>query len=79
MAKKGDQSYSEYLLGLLRIVDELTFISAPLPEEELVSVTINGLGAEYNSIVAAVATARCSGVVPFSDLRGLILGHEALL
>jgi hypothetical protein len=68
MAKKGDQSCSEYLLGLRRIADELAFIGAPLPEEELFSVTINGLGAEYNSIVAAVATARCSGAVFFSDL-----------
>jgi hypothetical protein len=70
---------SEYLLHLRCVVDELAFIGAPLPEDELVSATINGLGIEYNSIVAVVSTACCSGSLAFSYLQGLLLGHEALL
>jgi gag-polypeptide of LTR copia-type len=78
-AQKGDLSCSEYLLHLHRVADELAFIGSPLPEEDLVTATINGLGTEYNAIVAALATARCHGVFSFSDLRGLLLSHEALL
>jgi gag-polypeptide of LTR copia-type len=78
-ANKGDLSCSDYLLHLRRVFDELAFIGAPLPEEELVSATINGLGIQYNSIVAVVSTAYCHGAFSFSDLRGLLLSHEALL
>jgi hypothetical protein len=61
------------------VFDELAFTGAPLPEEELVSVMINGLGIEYNSIVTAISTARCHGAFSFYDLRGLLLSHEILL
>jgi hypothetical protein len=79
IASKSVSTCSEYLLRLCRVADELAFIGAPLPEYELVSTTINGLGVEYNSIVAVVSIARCGGSFTFSDLRGLLLGHEALL
>jgi gag-polypeptide of LTR copia-type len=77
-ATKGDISCSEYLLKLRRLADELSFVGAPLPEDELVSTAINGLGPEYNSVVAVVFTARCYGTFTFSDLRGLLLSQEAL-
>jgi gag-polypeptide of LTR copia-type len=77
-ASKGD-SMCSYLLRLRRIADELAFIGSPLPEDELVSATINGLGLEYNSIIATVSIARCNGTFNFSYMRGLLLGHEALL
>jgi gag-polypeptide of LTR copia-type len=78
-AKKGDSYCSAYLLQLRRIADELAFTGSPLSEDELVSATINGLGSEYNSIIAVVSTAQCNGPFSFSALRGLLLGHEALL
>jgi gag-polypeptide of LTR copia-type len=78
-ASKGDSTCSEYLLRLRRVADRLSFIGAPLPEDELVSATINGLGIEYNSIIVVVSTAQCSGTFNFSDLQGLLLSHEALL
>jgi Integrase core domain/GAG-pre-integrase domain len=49
------------------------------PKDELISATINGLGTEYNSIIAAISTARCYNTFSFSDLRGLLLSHETLL
>ncbi|KAJ3691742.1 hypothetical protein LUZ61_020906 [Rhynchospora tenuis] len=78
-AHKGDASCSTYLQQLKTVADELAFIGAPVSEDELVSYTINGLGIDYNSIVAAVNTASRSAPFSFSDLRGLLLGHEALL
>jgi gag-polypeptide of LTR copia-type len=78
-ANKDGLSCSEYLLQLRLIADELSFIGVPLPEDELISATINGLGTEYNSIAAVVSTARCYSTFSFSDLRGLLLSHEALL
>jgi hypothetical protein len=50
------------------MADELAFIGAPLPEEELVSATINGLGSEYNLIVVVVSATRFHGTFTFSDL-----------
>jgi hypothetical protein len=61
------------------MADELAFIRAPLPEEELISATINGLGSEYNLIVVVVSATRFHGTFTFSDLWGLLLSHEALL
>jgi hypothetical protein len=79
MARKGDLSCAEYLLHLTHVANELAFISSPLPKEDLVTATINGLGTEYNSIVVALATVICHGVFSFLNLRGLLLSHEALL
>jgi gag-polypeptide of LTR copia-type len=78
-ASKGESSCSEYLLCLRQIADELSFIGSPLPDDDLVIAIINGLGSEYNSLVAALSTLHCHSSFSFSDLRGLLLNHEALL
>jgi gag-polypeptide of LTR copia-type len=78
-ASKGDSSCDEYLLRLRRIADELAFIGAPLPDEDLVTIAINGLGSEYGSLIAALSTVRCHTSFNFSDLRGLLLSHESYL
>jgi hypothetical protein len=78
-ANKCDLFCSDYLLNLRHIADEPAFIGALLPEEELVSATINSLGVEYHSIIVVVSTARCHGTISFPDLHGLLLRHEALL
>jgi hypothetical protein len=54
-------------------------MGSPISDDDLVAATINGLGSEYNSIIAAVSTAQCNGPFSFFALRGLLLGHEALL
>jgi gag-polypeptide of LTR copia-type len=78
-ATKGDLSCSKYLLKLRRLADELSFVGAPLLEEELFSTAINGLVSEYNSVVATVFTTRYYGTFTFSDLRGILLSQGALL
>jgi gag-polypeptide of LTR copia-type len=78
-ASKGESSCFEYLLRLRRVVDELAFIGSPLPDDDLVTAMINGLGTIYKSLVAVLFTVRCHGSFTFSNLYGLLLSHEALL
>ncbi|KAJ1704596.1 hypothetical protein LUZ63_004375 [Rhynchospora breviuscula] len=78
-ARKGDEPCAEYLQNLRRAGDELAFIGSPVPDEDLVMAAINGLGVDYNPVVAAVKITSRHAPYSFSDLRGLLLSHEALL
>ncbi|KAJ3708174.1 hypothetical protein LUZ61_011879 [Rhynchospora tenuis] len=66
-ARKGDESCAEYLQNLRRVADELAFIRSPVPDDKLVMSAINGLGVDYNPIVAAVKTT--SRHSPYSFFR----------
>jgi hypothetical protein len=43
-----------YKLGILHIADELAAAGHAVPEDEQVSFILAGLGAEYDSLVAAI-------------------------
>ncbi|KAJ4744580.1 polyprotein [Rhynchospora pubera] len=78
-ANKGTSSCSEFLQHLRRLADELAFAGSPLTDDELVTAAINGLGVEFNSIVAAITTSSRLEPFSFADLRGILLSHESLL
>ncbi|KAJ3698209.1 hypothetical protein LUZ61_001914 [Rhynchospora tenuis] len=76
---RGSSTCSEYLLKMRKLADELAFIGAPIPDEELISNIINGLGIDYNPFFASIAAASRHETFSFSDLQGLLLGFESLL
>ncbi|KAJ4767139.1 hypothetical protein LUZ62_077514 [Rhynchospora pubera] len=78
-ASKGSSTISEYLQQLRRLADELAFAGAPLSNDELVSAVINGLGSDFNPVVAAITTSSRLESFSFANLRGILLSHEALL
>ncbi|KAK4285251.1 hypothetical protein QN277_001978 [Acacia crassicarpa] len=48
---KGGMKMEKFLNNMKTISDQLAFAGAPLPHDELVFHTLNGLDAEYNAIV----------------------------
>jgi Reverse transcriptase (RNA-dependent DNA polymerase)/gag-polypeptide of LTR copia-type/Integrase core domain/GAG-pre-integrase domain len=77
--KKGTLSCTDYLNQLRRIADELTFIGSPIQEEDLVMHAIQGLGVDYNPVVAAVNAAAHRSPFSFADLSVFLQSHESLL
>jgi gag-polypeptide of LTR copia-type len=75
---KGDLNCTDYLNRILNLSNELAFIGNPVPEEDLVSAAINGLGSGYSSLKDSILTARCHSIFTLSDLRGLLLSHESM-
>ncbi|KAK4259239.1 hypothetical protein QN277_005589 [Acacia crassicarpa] len=49
--RKGGMSMSDFLNKMKSIADQLTLAGSPVPHEDLVLHTLNGLDAEYNAIV----------------------------
>ncbi|KAJ3704083.1 hypothetical protein LUZ61_007788 [Rhynchospora tenuis] len=78
-ASKGGMSCSDYIHHMRRLADELLFIGSPIPEDELVDATLNGLGSDYLPFVTSITTTHRSDPISFSELHGLLLTHEALL
>ncbi|KAJ1686058.1 hypothetical protein LUZ63_017448 [Rhynchospora breviuscula] len=77
--RKDGSSCSEFLQNIRRIADELAFVGAPMSDDDLVLTTLNGLGSDYNSFVAAITATSRNEVLSFADLQGLLLSHESLL
>jgi gag-polypeptide of LTR copia-type len=75
---KGQSNCTEYLDRIRKLADELAFIGYPVPEEDLVSYAINGLGSGYTSLKDSILTARCHSTFTLSVLRGLLLSHESM-
>ncbi|KAK4280835.1 hypothetical protein QN277_012405 [Acacia crassicarpa] len=49
--RKGGMKMDEFLNKMKTISDQLALAGAPLPHDELVIHTLNGLDAEYNAVV----------------------------
>ncbi|KAJ1691116.1 hypothetical protein LUZ63_015271 [Rhynchospora breviuscula] len=74
---KGAQSCDEFDQHMRRLSDELAFIGAPVPDDELVSYTLNGLGSDFLPIITSVTTRGDSPT--FAEIDGLLLTHESYL
>ncbi|KAJ3706370.1 hypothetical protein LUZ61_010075 [Rhynchospora tenuis] len=74
---KGGLSCSDYIQQMRTFADELSFIGAPVSDDDLMRYILEGLGSEFNPIVVT-ANAR-SEPFSFTDLMSLILSHESLL
>lgn len=57
------------------IADELAFIGTPVSDDDLMIQILNGLGSEFNSVVAA---ANAKDHISFADLHAMLLSHESL-
>jgi gag-polypeptide of LTR copia-type len=75
---KGESTCTEYLNRIRKLADELTFIGYPVPEENLVTYAINGLGSTYTSLKDSILTSKCHSTFTLSILRGLLLSHESM-
>ncbi|KAJ4758161.1 polyprotein [Rhynchospora pubera] len=76
-ATKGSTSCSDFIHKIRSISDELAFVGAPIPDQDLVLTVLGGLGSEYNSFVVAINT-RLEPVT-FLEVQSLLLSHECLL
>lgn len=76
---KGSLSCSDFLQKMRHIADELRFIGSPIPDEDIVSFILNGLGAEYNSFVVAVTTNSHHAPPTYPQIHAQLLAHEARL
>lgn len=74
---KGSKSISEYLHGIKALADELAIINSPLDDVDLVIHTLNGLGAEYCEVTAALKTRE--NPIGFDDLHDLLADFESYL
>ncbi|KAJ4746261.1 Gag/pol [Rhynchospora pubera] len=74
---KGSTSCSDYVHQIRAISDELAFIGAPVPDEDLVMTLLGGLGTDYNSFVVAINTRQ--EPASFLEVQSLLLSHECLL
>ncbi|KAJ4793674.1 hypothetical protein LUZ62_044920 [Rhynchospora pubera] len=77
--RKEGSSCTEFLQRIRKIADELAFVGAPISDDDLVLTTLNGLGSDFNSFVAATTATSRHEVLSFADLQGLLLSHESLL
>uniref|UniRef100_A0A2N9G6M9 Uncharacterized protein n=1 Tax=Fagus sylvatica TaxID=28930 RepID=A0A2N9G6M9_FAGSY len=75
--KKGDSSIADYFHKFTTLADTLAAIENPLSDYQLVSFFMNGLGSEYDSMVASIQTH--SRPYNLDDLYGLFLSHELRL
>jgi hypothetical protein len=72
--KKLNKTTSEFLTQMQRIADELAAAGRPVPEDEHVSFILAGLGADYNSLVAALGMATVP--ISLSDLYAHINAYD---
>lgn len=74
---RGGQTCSEYFAQMVNLSDQLADTGSPIPDSDLITYILNGLGADYNSFIVALTTK--SDPVTLSDLHGFLLSHENLL
>ncbi|XP_019451859.1 PREDICTED: uncharacterized protein LOC109353962 [Lupinus angustifolius] len=74
---KGTQPMTTYIQGIKAIADELAIIDNPLDSTDLVIHTLNGLGADYKEISAAL----CSRETPINyvELHEQLMDFETIL
>ncbi|OVA06897.1 hypothetical protein BVC80_8871g10 [Macleaya cordata] len=75
--KKENLSITDYLHKIKLTADALASIQRPVPDLDLVSNILRGLGPEYKSFVTAIFT--CITLSTFSELHALLLHHETRL
>ena len=74
---RGTQSVADYLGTIQAIADDLAMIDQPVSNAHLVNHVLNGIGAEYKEISAAVR-ARDS-IISFEELHDKLIDYESYL
>ncbi len=65
---------SDYFTKVKNLVDVLTFIGAPVDDEDLVVVTLNGLGKDYSQFHTLIVVRET--FLDFQDLITLFISEE---
>lgn len=73
---RGGQTCSDFFEKMCHLSDELSATGVVIPDNDLVSYILSGLGAEFNSFVVTLTTR--SDPISLSDLHGFLLAHEKL-
>lgn len=74
---KGSTPVSEYLQTIKCISDELALINAPLPDDDLILYTLNGLGPDFKELTAAIRAREMT--ISFEKLHDKLVEHKTLL
>lgn len=79
-AQKGSSSYTDYLNHMRHIADELRFAGSLLPDEDLITNMLSGLGPEFNPFVTTLTTvSRHAAPLSFVEVHSYLVSHEQLL
>ncbi|WP_353623129.1 hypothetical protein, partial [Escherichia coli] len=74
MVQKSKLTINEYSLKVKGIADALASIGSPVEDDDLVSVTLNGLGKEYDQFRTSIRTRE--NFPNFQDLIALLISEE---
>lgn len=75
--KKGDKSHTKFVHQAKMLVVNLVAVGCPFDDDDLVLSILNGLGAEFDPIVASVNSRGSS--ISYDEVVGLLLAHEQRL
>ncbi len=72
--QKNKMNISDYSTKVKNLVDVLAFIGAPVDDEDLVAVTLNGLGKDYSQFRTSIAIRKT--FPNFQDLITLLISEK---
>jgi len=74
-AKKGAMTANEFFLSVKRMADELALAGQPLPNDDIITYILAGLGQEYDSLASTISSRR--DPVSLEELFSLLLICES--
>lgn len=77
LISRGSQPVVEYLATIRDIADELALIGAPVPNQYLITHTLNGVGPEFKELAAAVRAR--DTMISFDELHDKLVEYESFL
>jgi hypothetical protein len=72
--QKNKMNISDYFTKVKNLADVLMFMGAPIDDEDLVVVTLNGLGKDYSQFRTSIAVRKT--FFNFQDLITLLISEE---
>lgn len=75
MSRRG-RTIQEYVTDIKTIADQLASIDAPMDDDDMVAVTLNGLGLEYKSFDTSIFVRQ--DLLDFNELVALLIHKEVL-
>lgn len=76
--KKGAASISSYLNRISVLLDEIAMSGKPMDDDDLVFMTLDGLGPEYTGLVTSITSNKAMSA-EFANLQGMLTDHERRL
>lgn len=77
LINRGSQPVADYLATIRDIANELALIGAPVPNQYLITHTLNGVGTEFKELAASVRAR--DTVISFDELHDKLVEYEAFL